>query len=221
MKLIHGAVAIDDVVVYVPESHPSHKYWAGWSLDSFVRLVTDLESLKSINGDYLFLISCLTIVGDDIGGNFRHCLVIHESELPKGRGWSPLAWQVLEGKNEITVSAIKCSDPVDSGDIVKRSKIFLDGSELSEEIHLKAFEVKSSLVLSVVLDQTLDRKDAEIIKQSGEPTYYKRRNPDDSEIDPNKSISEQFNLLRICEDRFPAFFNLMGHRYEIKLRKVS
>ena len=29
---------------------------------------------------------------------FKNVLVVHESELPKGKGWSPLSWQILEGK---------------------------------------------------------------------------------------------------------------------------
>ena len=34
-----------------------------------------------------------------------------------------------------------------------------------------------------------------------------KRTPADSEIDPGKSILEQFNLLRIVDsERYPAFF---------------
>ena len=33
-------------------------------------------------------------------------LVVHESDLPKGKGFSPVQWQILEGKNNITVCLI-------------------------------------------------------------------------------------------------------------------
>ena len=54
-----------------------------------------------------------------------------------------------------------------------------------------------------------------------QPTYYTRRSPDDSQLDPQKSIAEQFNLIRLCDpDRFPAFFELYGHKYKITLEKI-
>lgn len=39
--------------------------------------------------------------------------------------------------------------------------------------------------------------------------------------EPNKSIAEQFNLIRVCDpNRFPAFFEYLGREFnlEIKLR---
>lgn len=221
MKLVHGSIAIDDVTVYVPESHPSCKHWRQYCEDSFMNLATSIDGLRALSGDYLFLISCSDIIRDDIKKNFRHAIVIHESDLPKGRGWSPLAWQILEGKNKITVSAIKCDKSVDTGDIITQSHVQLDGTELYEEIHEKVFKVKAELVVTVVADQSLDRKDADLIKQVGEPSYYPRRTPADSRIDCNKSIAEQFDLLRICEPRFPAFFDHRGCRYNIFLDKFE
>lgn len=214
MKLVMGAIAVEDVVVFIPETHPTYPLWKDLCSDSFYRIVSDLKSLRGITGEYLFLISCLDVVKDDIRSNFKNCYVIHESNLPNGRGWSPLAYQVLEGKSEITISVIKCADPVDSGDIVKQGKLYLDGSELSDEINKKAFYVKAGLILKAI-------QEPENRKQVGEVSYYKRRTPDDSELDVNKSIKEQFNLLRICEPRFPAYFNHLGKRYEVSLKKCN
>src|SRR5665213_1085767 len=51
-----------------------------------------------------FLLSCETKVPLDILARSRHNIVVHASDLPKGKGMSPLTWQVLEGKNSIPVS---------------------------------------------------------------------------------------------------------------------
>ena len=52
--------------------------------------------------------------------------------------------------------------------------------------------------------------------------YFKKRTPKDSEINPFETISSQFNLLRVCDpNRFPAYFDLNGQRYAIKLEKVD
>jgi len=54
------------------------------------------------------------------------------------------------------------------------------------------------------------------------PTYYGKRTPKDSMIDPLQSIAEQFDLLRVADyERFPAFFDFRGKRYEINLKKTD
>lgn len=216
MKLIHGAIAVDDIKFFVPEAHPSYKYWREFCQDSFMTILTDMSEVRKQNGDYLFLISCTEVVGPDVLSRYKNCIVIHEADLPSGRGWSPLAWQILEGKNEITVSAIKCAFPVDSGDILMQGKIQLDGTELADEITEKAFRVKSQLAMAVVLAGAVEAK-----PQVGAPSYYRRRTPEDSELSATKSIAEQFDLLRICEPRFPAFINHRGCKYTVTLEKVS
>jgi methionyl-tRNA formyltransferase len=56
--------------------------------------------------------------------------------------------------------------------------------------------------------------------QTGEPSYYPRRRPDDSRLDPNKTLAEQFNLLRVVDnERYPAFFEHHGQRYLVKVEK--
>lgn len=201
-----------DVVVYCPDSHPAYKYWLNFCLDNGFSIISDIEKISRCR--YLFLISCTTLLSQEKTKGIGLVCVIHESDLPKGRGWSPLAWQILEGKTEIVVSAIVCAEKVDSGDILAQRTLELDGSELSDEINKKTFLVKAFLVLDVI-NQPNQKP------QVGEPTYYPKRTPKDSRLDPDKSIKEQFNLLRICEDRFPAFFELNDHTYEVRLRKVS
>jgi hypothetical protein len=56
--------------------------------------------------------------------------------------------------------------------------------------------------------------------QQGEPTDYPRRRPPDSELDPMRSIAEQFDLLRVVDnERYPAFFTHHGHRYVLRVDK--
>jgi methionyl-tRNA formyltransferase len=54
------------------------------------------------------------------------------------------------------------------------------------------------------------------------PTYHPRRTPAMSELDPHKTIAEQFDLLRVADpDRYPAFFHFRGHRYVLKIEKAD
>ena len=55
-----------------------------------------------------------------------------------------------------------------------------------------------------------------------EPTYRAKRRPEDSKIDVSKSLESQFDLIRVCDPlRFPAYFELRGHRYKVVLEKID
>lgn len=159
----------------------------------------------------LFLVSCTEILPPEIRSRFARVFVIHESPLPQGRGWSPLAWQIIEGKNDIIITLLEAVDRVDAGPIVAQAQVHLGGHELADEIHAEVVRAKCQLMQTADLGKR--------VMQSGEPSYYRRRTPEDSRLDPNKTIAEQFNLLRICEPRFPAFFEHRGHTYEITITK--
>jgi methionyl-tRNA formyltransferase len=69
--------------------------------------------------------------------------------------------------------------------------------------------------------QNIDSVNKIVQKEIDEP-HFPRRTSKDSEIDICKSISEQFNLLRIADDeRYPCFFNYKGYRYKISLTKID
>jgi len=87
-----------------------------------ISLLTCRDEL--MGGDLLFLISCHEIIGSDIREKYQTTLVIHASDLPNGRGWSPHVWQILEGMNEITVSLLEAVDSVDGGKYGQRESFF-------------------------------------------------------------------------------------------------
>ena len=146
-----------------------------------------------------------------------HNIVIHESDLPKGRGWSPLIWQVLEGRNKIPIVAFEAVEELDAGEVYLIDYIELDGSELWPELKEKQGEKSAELVY-----QLIDMYPDLVGKpQEGEPSYYPKRTQKDDEIDPSRSIVECFNQLRIVNnEEFPAWFSHKGHTYKIKIYKT-
>ena len=50
-------------------------------------------------------------------------LVPHESDLPKGKGMSPLSWQILEGKSKINFSLIEADINIDNGKTYYKKKL--------------------------------------------------------------------------------------------------
>jgi len=180
-------------------------------------LVFDKADLQG--GDILFLVSCSQLIRDTEQEKYRATLVLHASDLPKGRGWSPYIWSILGGAEQITVSLLETSEPVDSGAIWLKTTFSLEGHELLPEINEKLFAAEL-LLMSQAVDQFYTIKP---MQQMGEPgPYMAKRSPADSRLDPAKSIAEQFNLLRVVDSqRYPAFFDYRGKRYLIKIEKVE
>jgi methionyl-tRNA formyltransferase len=150
------------------------------------------------NGDILCLLSCIKIF-KNLNLN-KHNLVVHESNLPKGKGWSPLTWQILDG----------------AGQIYSQLDIDLDGTELIDEIR----EKQAILTNKLIIDFVKLYPNNVGINQIGIETFYKKRKPEDSVLDIERSLSEQFNLLRVCDnERYPAYFEIKGIKYYLKIYK--
>ena len=203
-------------------NHPVVNYLREWSsmmsiIGHSVSLVFDKSQL--IGGDVLFLVSCSQMVTDVERDKYTATLVLHASDLPKGRGWSPYVWSILDGAKQITVSLLEASEPVDSGPIWLKTTFTLEGHELLDEINSKLFEAELYLMTEAI-EHFSDIRPTMQIGESGE--YMKKRTPADSILDAHKSIAEQFNLLRVVDsERYPAFFIHQGYKYLIKIEKVK
>lgn len=167
-------------------------------------------------GDVAFWLSCAEIVPAVHRAGHAHNLVVHESALPAGRGWSPLTWQILEGKQAIPITLFEASDRVDRGDIYADEVIALSGGELIHE--LRAAQAAATFRLCLRFLAQYPSIAAQARKQAGTPSSYRRRTPEDSRLDPDRTLREQFNLLRVADpDRYPAFFELAGRRYRVRI----
>lgn len=182
-----------------------------------VALVFDKADLHG--GDILFLVSCSQIIRDVEREKYRATLVLHASDLPKGRGWSPYIWSILDGSNRITVSLLEAIEPIDGGAVWLKTQFDLEGHELLPEINAKLF-----IAEILLMTQAVEQFDSiEPMPQIGDPgAYMAKRTPADSQLDPHKTIAEQFSLLRVVDSqRYPAFFDYQGRRYLIKIEKVE
>ena len=169
--------------------------------------------------DFCFCMSFSKIVSGNLRARFRHTLVVHESDLPRGKGWSPLTWRILEGHNHIPVTLFEAQDRVDSGAIYAQSWLDFQGNELIDEMRGAQAEATLELCRWFVDDYPASAERSRA--QTGAESFYPRRRPNDSRLDPDKSIADQFDLLRVVDNaRYPAFFDWRGQRYEMTIRKA-
>lgn len=173
-----------------------------------------------LEAELTFIIGCEQIVEEKYLHLSKHNLVIHGSALPQGRGMSPVTWQILEGKNEIPITLFEAGRDFDSGDIYIQRVIDFNGTELIDELRHKQAITVISMILEFVSQypKILETRR----EQTGKESIYRRRTPADSELDVNKSIVDQFNLLRVVDNyRYPAFFKHLGETYYIKITKTK
>jgi methionyl-tRNA formyltransferase len=201
-------------------AHPVNRYLQQWIEAHGQSHEIDLVRCKRelVGGDLLLLVSCGEIVTASDRAAYKKSLVLHASDLPKGRGWSPHIWEIASGAQHITLTLLDAQDKVDSGKIWKKIQIPIPQTALWDEINHVLFRAEMEL-----MDFAIDAFDAiEPAEQATDvdSTYFRLRTPDDSRINPEVSIADQFDLIRVCDPvRFPAFFEHRGQKYVLKLER--
>jgi methionyl-tRNA formyltransferase len=200
---------------------------ASWSIAGTQRLIEQLQAegcaatfahaiKEAPSADIAIYLSCERIVPAAERARFRHNLVVHASDLPRGRGWSPMTWRILEGADRLTVTLFEAIDELDAGDIYAQAELVFEGHELIDELRAKL----DAAIHDLIIGFTRQWPNVTARPQQGESSFYPRRRPQDSKLDPDKSLRENFNALRVVDnDRYPAYFEHAGHVYELRITK--
>src|SRR3989338_5037629 len=179
-----------------------------------VKFLHDLHKIGK--GDCAFFLSCLRMVPKPALRFNQNNIVVHGSDLPSGKGFSPISWQILKGRNKIVLTIFEAADKLDSGDIYFKETVNFKGYELSDEIHQKIGKKIVAMVLRFLARYPNLKKK----KQKGRSSYYPRRTIKDDELPINKTIAELFNRFRIADnERHPVYFYRKGHKYILKIYK--
>jgi methionyl-tRNA formyltransferase len=203
------------------DHHPINEYLKSWMRTNEnihdVELVQKKSQIRG--GEILFLISCCEVINSTYRNKYSATLVLHASDLPRGKGWSPHIWELLHGANHLTLSLLEAADKVDSGKIWKKIQIPVLKHMLWDEINHLLFAAEIELINYAVSSFNCGAATEQDSQDVG--TCYQKRSPKDSELDVNKTIADQFNLIRVCDpNRFPAYFDYLGCRYKLILEKV-
>ena len=128
-----------------------------------------------------------------------NCVIFHMTDLPFGRGGSPLQNLIARGIYETKLSALKCTAQLDAGDIYIKQPLSLWGT--AEEIYLRAAELTKEMIIQIVKEKP------QLHKQQGEPVVFRRRKPSEGDIGKLKYLSEVFDYIRMLDaDTYPPAF---------------
>ena len=176
-------------------------------------LITDaadlkLESIKSLNPKYIFFPHWSHIVPEEIL-DFTECVCFHETDLPFGRGGSPIQNLIDRGYKETIVSALRMTGELDAGPIYMKSPLSLYG--LAEEIFIRSSKVIAQMIMHIIAEEPGPRE------QQGEISTFTRRTLEQSMIPLRlKSVDELFDHIRMLDaTEYPtAFIEYAGFRFD-------
>ncbi len=179
-------------------------------------LLTNHLQIKK-NYEITLIISYYKIIPNKFLSNSKHNLVIHESDLPNGRGMSPLYWQILKGRKKITFTLFECTKNMDEGKYYIKKNFYFEPTLIYEEIKEKQLKYAFDLI-ELFLKKYAKKKDIKSYHQKGKPTYFPKIQASFSELNINKTIKSQMNKLRTRDNvNFPAYFFYKKKKYTIKL----
>lgn len=148
------------------------------------------EVLNAFNPEYCIFLHWSYKIHENIYNRFK-TILFHMTDLPYGRGGSPLQNLIVRGATETKLSAITVVEKLDEGDIYLKRKLDLRGS--ASEIFKRAGQLMIGMINEIIENKT------EPMPQIGEPVYFKRRKPDESDISTLDSIQDIYDYIRMLD----------------------
>jgi len=159
----------------------------------------NFKKIKKINPKYIFIPHWSWIIPENIWQNFN-CVVFHMTDLPYGRGGTPLQNLIDKGHKKTKISAIKVDRGIDTGDIYLKADLDLNGS--AEEIYRQVSNIIFNKMIPYIIKNNPLSK-----KQNGKVVKFKRRKPKQSEILPDMNLKKVYNQIRMLDaEGYPRAF---------------
>ncbi len=181
--------------------------------DVFYRIATPAElettDLDAIQPRYVFVPHWSWILPESIWGRFE-TIIFHMSDLPFGRGGSPLQNLIVRGFAETQVTALRCVAELDAGPVYLKRPLSLLGT--AEEIFLRAAVQVEGMIRAILRDSPVPSP------QNGVPSVFKRRAPKDGNMAELATLAAAYDHIRMldAEGYPPAFLEAGPFRLEFK-----
>lgn len=165
------------------------------------------EHLAQIGATRVFVPHWSRIIPADVFERFE-VIVFHMTDLPFGRGGSPLQNLIVRGHTETVISALRCEAGLDTGPVYLKRPLALDGT--AQAIFERASAVIADMIAEIVVT------DPAPAAQSGEVTEFRRRKPADGDLSPLDGLGAVYDHIRMldAEGYPPAFVEVGPWRIE-------
>lgn len=167
----------------------------------------NIDSIRKLKADIGLSIGWRRLVKEPIISMPKRGFVnFHTSDLPKYRGFASTSWAILNGDDNIAITAHSMlSDQADRGDILLKEKIPITRETDIGDLFLK---IQSTIPTMVhhLLDQMEEGTIKSIFQNEGEAVLSFPRHPSDGWIDWTKSAEHVDRLVRSVAKPYPGAF---------------
>ena len=173
------------------------------------------EELTKIQPDVIVVIAFGQILPERILNLPKYgCINIHASLLPKYRGAAPIQWAVIDGEKESGVTTMMMDVGLDTGDMLAKAIVPLDGKETGGSLFDKLSEAGGRLCVETLAK--LEKGEIIPEKQGESPTAYASMlDKKMGNIDWNKSAVVIERLVRGLNPWPSAYTHLDGKTLKI------
>jgi methionyl-tRNA formyltransferase len=172
-----------------------------------------VEFLRRLQPRYVFFLHWSWKVPPEIIREFE-CVCFHMTDVPYGRGGSPLQNLIVRGHRETKLTALRMTEAFDAGPVYLKEPLSLEGA--AEEILIRASRLSATMIESLIQRQPPP------VPQAGPATVFKRRQPAESALPDAPSLGALHDFIRMLDaEGYPkAFLRHHGFRLEFS-RAVS
>lgn len=177
-----------------------------------VKLLSELKPVK------IFFPHWSYYIPEDIYMNYE-CIVFHMTDLPFGRGGSPLQNLIVRGIQNTKLSSLRVVKDIDAGPIYTKKDLSLGGT--AEEIFIRTNTLIEESIIHIISSCVSP------VAQNGEIVLFERRKPDDSNLKEIDNLNKMFDIIRMLDaEGYPKafieteFFKLEFSRASLKSDKT-
>lgn len=169
---------------------------ASWTL---VRSREELASaLASTQPRYIFFLHWSWVVPHEVWTQ-HECVCFHMTDVPYGRGGSPLQNLILAGHRETKLTALRMTDEVDAGPVYKKVPLSLNGK--AQDIYVRAGDLSFEVIKWMVEQEPTPTP------QQGHVVHFTRRKPEQSLLPAQGSLESTYDFIRMLDaEGYPHAF---------------
>jgi methionyl-tRNA formyltransferase len=224
-----------EVVLVVTHPQSDHAYETIWA-DSVADLAEEhgvpvllrqrpddeelVSRLKEADPDIIVANNWRTWIPPKIFNLPRHgTLNVHDSLLPAYAGFSPLVWALINGEEEVGVTAHLMNDELDAGDIVRQRAVPVEATDTTTDLVHKTVDLIEPITVEALALIASGRTDW--TKQDrGKASFFHKRSIEDSRIDWTWPAEDIVRLVRAQSDPYPNAFTFHGSE-RLRILKAS
>jgi len=170
-----------------------------------------------LTADYTFAISWRWLLSIE---NTR-LIILHDSLLPKYRGFSPLVTAMLNRESKVGVTALFANDYYDEGDIIEQQSINLNYpvkiTQVIKQISLLYIQIILSIFQKIKNNTPINA----VPQNNALATYSIWRNEEDYHINWNQSAEEILNFINVVSAPYKGAFSYINNNEKIRILDVE